>query len=85
MKSVTASRPNGYITIDDPQSGRTEFDTLQCAHCGAHWRIEPGSGRVRGFCLKCMGPLCGRRHCMDRCYPMEKQIDDTEKGKLILP
>lgn len=56
------------------------FDTLQCAHCGAHWVPIPGSGRARGFCLSCDGVTCGQRPCETRCVPYEKMIEDAERG-----
>ena len=87
LKSATANRPAGAIITAEP-SGRTiEADTLQCAHCGMHWQVQPGSGKRRGWCTKCNGPLCHEKElCMVMCYPFEKRQDDMEKhGRLIIP
>lgn len=83
-KQSTVLRPHGTIVIDDPELGRKEFDTLQCCHCGLHWHVVPGSGRRRGYCLKCNAVTCGGKAC-DGCYPLEKRLDDAERGRLIIP
>lgn len=87
LKSATANKPAGVI-VTATASGRTvEIDTLQCAHCGMHWEVIHGSGRVRGWCTKCNGPLCNEKAlCMVMCYPIERRHDDVEKhGHLIIP
>lgn len=75
--------PKGAIIID----GRVVADTFFCVHCGCHftkklgtdgrWR-NPG-GHVDSFCLKCMGPTCGRGQC-DPCMPFEKKLEQMESG-----
>lgn len=52
-------------------------ETLQCVHCGAHWAIEPGSGKKRGFCTSCNGFICGRDACI-ACLPMERRLEAME-------
>jgi hypothetical protein len=52
-------------------------ETLQCVHCGGHWIMEPGSGRERGFCARCMGPVCGMRNCWE-CIPEEQMLTNIE-------
>lgn len=74
-----AKRPDGYIAISYEDGHVVERDTLQCVHCGAHFIVEPGSGRRRGFCLKCGGPTCGRPGC-DSCTPFEKKLEALEEG-----
>jgi hypothetical protein len=59
-------RPHGAL-LDD---GREVADLLQCCHCQYTWRLEPGSGRRRGFCTLCMGVTCGRPPCME-CSPFK--------------
>lgn len=77
MERHTVTRPAGLIIIDDPELGRAiEHDTKQCVHCGMHWRHQPGSGRIRGFCMKCSGPICGP-NCLE-CIPIERQIEILE-------
>jgi hypothetical protein len=55
-----------------------ERETACCVHCRAHWIVEPGSGRTRGWCWKCAGPTCGSPDC-DRCLPYEKLLDMIER------
>lgn len=81
MSDVSVLRPKGHIWLYG--EGKTlEFDTLQCVHCGMHWTVQPGSGRVRGFCMQCNGPHCGQPKCMT-CVPMEQQLDNMERGKPV--
>lgn len=72
---------HGVIIIADPGSDRPllETKTLQCVHCGGHWIPLPGSGRVRGFCQRCMGPVCGPG-CAE-CIPEEQMLENIEKGR----
>ncbi len=78
MAQHTVSRPAGWIAVT-PEFGRVkEYDTLQCVHCGGHWVVVPGSGRKRGFCLKCCGPVCGPR-CLE-CRPAEAQLEAVERA-----
>ena len=71
----------GVITYSDPGSDvpLLEVGTLQCVHCGCHWIPMPGSGRVRGFCMNCSGPICGP-DCAE-CIPTELMIENMEKGR----
>lgn len=55
-----------------------ETDTLMCVHCQYHWRVVRGSGRQRGFCANCAGPVCGKYDCMNRCEHWEKKIEIME-------
>jgi len=81
----TSSRPKGWSIVTTPDGRSEECDTQMCVHCGKHWRVQPGSGKVRGYCFKCMGPICGPK-CVE-CYPREKQIEDMTKspGGILLP
>lgn len=58
----------GAIFVDGVQVA----STVQCCHCGGHFVMEPGSGRTRGFCLKCMRLTCGHPDC-DECVPLERR------------
>lgn len=73
-------REDGVI-IADTNDGRIETATAWCCHCGTHFTEVRGSGRIRGFCMKCMAKTCGAPGC-DACYPIEKRLDDYERGKL---
>jgi len=76
-KTAQAERKaKGTLFVD----GHEVANTLQCVHCGHHWVSLKGSGRKRGFCLNCMGPVCGPR-CYD-CIPFLKKLDLYEAGKL---
>jgi len=70
----TVRRAAGHITIVDPERPTIEHDTLQCMHCQRHWIVRPGSGRQRGWCLKCNGPLCGVEQCMKECVPFMAKV-----------
>lgn len=74
-------RPSGVVVITPEFGPAIEADTRQCCHCGGHWVHQPGSGIVRGFCLKCNAPICGAG-CAE-CVPFEKKLDLYEKGKLF--
>ncbi len=74
----------GAILFDGgSQSGWTVVsETVQCVHCQRHWSMEPGSGRERGWCRKCMGPICGAEPCFT-CVPAEKMLEMMEaKGRM---
>ncbi len=66
-------RPSGHIIVDGSQVA----DTVQCVHCGAHWVPQIGSGRRRGFCMRCNGLVCGRSDCY-ACVPAERQLEIRE-------
>jgi hypothetical protein len=69
-------REAGAMLLDGVQVA----STVQCAHCSAHWPFQPGSGRLRGWCYKCMAPLCGKPACLVDCVPVEAKIE-FEEGK----
>lgn len=73
-------KESGTVLITDPDSDAvvTAF-TLQCRHCGQHWIPAPGSGRVRGFCQNCNGPICGPG--CQKCVPVEQMLENIEKGR----
>ncbi len=70
----------GHIVIMEPGEDWIERETLQCVHCGKHWVREPGSGTVRGFCMRCAGVTCGGKGC-DVCVPYEARIEIEEGAK----
>jgi hypothetical protein len=84
-KKTTNIHPAGFMQIVRDDGTTLEADTMRCVHCGKHWQVVPGSGRKRGWCIKCNGPLCGKELCMKSCYPVEKRLDDAEKGKIVMP
>lgn len=78
--SATTRRPHGVLYIRYEDGRREERDILTCAHCQATWIVEPGSGKRRGWCLKCGGPLCGKAPCMASCVPFERWLDSVERA-----
>ncbi len=68
-------RQQGAVVLN----GREVSDTKQCCHCGQHYVSVKGSGKIRGFCMRCMGPTCGAVSC-DTCIPMEKQLEIIERN-----
>ena len=73
--AVSTGRPRGAIIVD----GQHVADTVMCAHCGQHFVMEKGSGRVRGWCAKCDSILCGGANCR-ACIPLEKRLDIRERN-----
>lgn len=64
----------GYVRIDRPEGPPIERETNQCVHCMAHYVVQPGSGRRRGWCTHCAGPLCGAERCF-QCVPFMKKVE----------
>lgn len=71
-------RDNGLITIIDPGSDKPllELKMLKCVHCGGSFPCQPGSGKIRGFCTRCNGPVCGPG-CAE-CVPEEAMLEIIE-------
>lgn len=67
-------KPGGAIILD----GIEVAHTLQCCHCNAHYVSVKGSGKRRGFCMRCMKSTCGRVEC-DVCIPFEEKLNKYEK------
>lgn len=80
---ATVTRPAGAIIISTEMGKVIQLDTKQCVHCGMHWEHKPGSGKTRGHCFNCKGPICGPK-CQD-CYPKEKQYEDMTRGIWLPP
>lgn len=72
-------KPKGYFYTVEADGKMEEHDTYQCCHCGAHFVIVKGSGKTRGFCLKCMQITCGKLEC-DVCVPFEKKLEIWEQN-----
>lgn len=78
--SHSVLRPHGVIIITDPALNREiHMDAMSCVHCQELWVVVPGSGKTRGFCLKCMGPICGEK-CAECTGPWEKRMERIEAG-----
>lgn len=72
--------PSGEFTVTDLDTGRikAEGSTLKCVHCQRTWAVEPGSGRMRGWCFRCGGPTCGAEGC-EVCVPWERKMEIIER------
>lgn len=70
---------DGIIIVN----GTTVATTKQCVHCGNHFAMVKGSGKVRGFCQKCHGITCGKIECCT-CIPFEKKLEEIESGKRLI-
>lgn len=51
-----------------------------CPHCGAHFLSVRGSGHRRSYCGNCNAITCGKRECVERCVPLEKQLEEIERN-----
>lgn len=59
-------------------------DTVSCVHCAFTWQFIPGSGRRRGWCMKCHGIVCGRPACVALgCVHREQLLDNIEAGRAL--
>jgi hypothetical protein len=75
-------KPHGVHIITDPAVAREiQADYHACVHCGCVWVVQPGSGKIRGFCSNCNGFICGPK-CADCQGPLEKRLDLFEAGKI---
>ncbi len=82
VQEHTTRKPKGYFSIVGPLGMEDEGETLMCVHCQMHWRVKPGSGTKRGYCMRCNGPTCGKKPCEKRCVPFEKALEQIEsKGR----
>jgi hypothetical protein len=79
MYNNTLRKAAGYA-VSEGEFGRVERDTHQCCHCGGHFDYVPGSGKIRGFCTKCMKITCGAEACME-CFPIEARMEALESGR----
>lgn len=68
-------RPHGTIFIGDKQVGHS----MQCPHCNAHFLSRKGSGAHRSWCNNCAAVTCGKKECVEKCAPWEKQMCEIER------
>ncbi len=68
------NKPSGQFIVSDPIRGVKEYYSASCCHCGFNWWVIPGSGRKRGWCMKCMHLTCGKKECME-CVPRQDQLN----------
>ena len=79
------SQASGEFTVKGTDGSiEREGQTLTCVHCGGMWEVKPGSGRRRGWCLRCNGPTCGSQECSAHCVPWERQMEIIERRAQLL-
>lgn len=78
-KRLTTLRPSGWLFGSIDGKVVVEVETAQCVHCGGHFPLRPGSGRVRGYCANCAGPVCGPQCAA--CVPTEVLLENLEAGR----
>ena len=67
----------GWLSISEPGKPTIERDAYLCCHCQTLCVVIPGSGRTRGWCLKCGQPTCGETAC-GLCVPLEVRLEAEE-------
>ena len=77
--TVRQKTQKGYVIATGPVGVEDEGETLQCEHCGMHWKVEPGSGRQRGYCLNCEEDIDPKRLEFDPSVPL--CIECASKGE----
>lgn len=80
--SPRSSIRDGLIIITD-EKGFNEMQTRACPHCGGHFIVIPGSGKLRHFCHLCHAATCDKVQCYEHSS-FEKRLDLVETGKLPL-
>ena len=75
-------RAAGTLIVHPKDGGReVQRDTVQCVHCSYSWVYLPGSGRIRGWCWRCHGIICGQPCCEARgCVSLEQELVLLEQG-----
>jgi hypothetical protein len=70
----------GLGTWFGPEGVIKEIATFTCAHCNRPHRVEPfcDPADLGGLCKVCMGVICNRQACHDRCDPFEKKLERME-------
>lgn len=80
MSNVTNRRASGYWQSTGLAGEVRDGETLSCEHCQRTWVVRKGSGKVRGFCTRCMGYTCGNPAC-EACVPAERRAENVEAGR----
>ncbi len=80
MSEHTNRKASGHWFAMGMAGELTEGQTLTCTHCQSAWVLCKGSGKMRGFCTKCMGYTCGAKACLE-CVPAERRLENAEAGR----
>jgi hypothetical protein len=78
-ESYTIRRPHGVLLATHFDGTLEERDILVCCHCQYTWAVMPGSGRRRGWCIRCDALVCGKQRCMAECAPFERWLEAVER------
>ena len=71
-------KAQGFWEASNPDHGMTAGETVQCVHCGGHFLCSPGSGKIRGWCPRCNGYVCGPQ--CEECVPQELRLERMDAG-----
>jgi hypothetical protein len=77
-------KPDGWIEVFNPDGTSKVMETYKCCHCQKHCIVNPGTGKRRGYCMRCNRKTCGDPAC-DPCHPWQKKLEEIEliaQGKL---
>lgn len=74
------SQRSGYATLTLPLGQVKECDTITCAHCMGVRHVKPfcDPADLGGLCKICMGVICEKQECHDRCDHFMKKIERQE-------
>lgn len=73
---------NKIITIQPSKSASVWSPPTEIAIIGATPSQQKSSKRQRGFCFRCMAPVCGEKGCA-RCIPFEAKLEAAERSKRL--
>lgn len=73
-------KPAGFSTEIGPYGEITVRPIHSCCHCQKTWEEVKGSGRLRGYCSRCHGYVCGHPDCMV-CINWEAKLENVEAGR----
>lgn len=76
---LTHRKASGHITVTGWYGEVEEGDTLSCVHCQGTWVVKKGSGKMRGWCERCCGYVCGPP--CSACVPAERRWENLEAGR----
>ena len=79
MSEKLTGKTAAYFYFD----GREAGEAIKCCHCGTLFNRRPGSGIVRGYCMKCSESTCGSEKCRE-CRPYKERFEKYMEGKILL-
>lgn len=76
---IIGPKEDGVIITQTEGGPEVHHPTYQCCHCGLHFQSVKGSGKRRGFCMRCKRITCGHPDC-GVCIPWERKMEMMEAG-----